>query len=116
EPGILVAKAVMILAPDMRCEQIVEGRDRPPPRNAAAALQPFRVLIEHRIHDVNERLVAIEDAVPAGEEIAFEPALAGMLRQDLHHPTAGREMLVIGPPLGLPGTIGRLEHMREAIG
>jgi hypothetical protein len=34
------------------------------------------VLVEHRIHDVDEGLVAGEEAVAAGEQIALQPALA----------------------------------------
>ena len=47
EAGILMAETVVILAPDMRAEEIVERGDRPPPRDLAAHLQPLRVLIEH---------------------------------------------------------------------
>ena len=42
-------------------------------------LQPLRVLVEHRVDDVDERLVAVEEAVPAGEQVALEPALAQVL-------------------------------------
>jgi hypothetical protein len=44
------------------------------------------VLVEHRVDDVNEGLVAVEDAVAAGEQVALEPALAGVLREDLPNP------------------------------
>ena len=37
------------------------------PRN----FQPFSMLIEHRIHDVNEGFVAIEQAVTAGQQISL---------------------------------------------
>ena len=107
EAGILVAEAVVVLAPDMRGQQIVERGDRPAPGNLRGTLQPFRVLVEHRIDDVDERLVAGEEAVPPGQQIAFEPALAGVLAEDLHHPAVRREMIVVGQDLGHPRAVGR---------
>src|SRR6185437_9484176 len=85
EAGILMAEAVVILAPDMGSEEIVEGGNRAPPRQRPRDLQPFGMLVEHRVDDVDEGLVAGEEAVPAGEQVAFEPALAEMLAQYLHH-------------------------------
>ena len=43
---------------------------------------------------MDERLVAAEQAVPAGQEVALEPALAEVLGQDLHDPPGRRLMLV----------------------
>jgi hypothetical protein len=37
------------------------------------------VLVEHRIDDMNESLVAREQTVPAGEQITLQPALAQVL-------------------------------------
>ena len=34
------------------------------------------MLVEHGIDDVDERLVAIEQSVSAGEKIAFQPAFS----------------------------------------
>jgi len=87
-------EAVMVLAPDVRGEEIVERGDRAAPANAARHLQPFRVLIEHRVHDVNESLVAGEKSVTSGEEIAFEPALAEMFAENFHHAAIGRKIFV----------------------
>ena len=94
EAGILMAEAVVILPPDVRGQQIIQRRDRPPPGNVRRDLQPLGVLVEHRIDDVDEGLVAGEEAVPAGEQIAFEPALAHMLAQHFHHAAVGREVFV----------------------
>ena len=41
--------------------------------------QPLGMLIEHGIDDVDESLVAGEEAMPAGQQITFEPALAHVL-------------------------------------
>ena len=48
--------------------------------------------------------------MPAGEQVALEPALARVLAQDLHHAAVGREVVVVGQTLGHPGAVGRLEH------
>ena len=65
-------------------QQVVERGDRPPPGDVVAHLQPLGVLVEHRVDDVDERLVAGEEAVPAGQQIALQPALALVLAEHLH--------------------------------
>ncbi len=82
----------------------------------ARHLQPLRVLVEHRVDDVDERLVAVEQAMAAGEQVALEPALAEVLAEHLHHPPLGREMVVAGQTLGHPGAIGHLEYGAQAVG
>jgi hypothetical protein len=65
--GILMGKTVVILSPDMGCKQVVEGCDGSSPRNLVPGdLQPFRVLIEHRIHDVDKSLITGEKTVTSG--------------------------------------------------
>ena len=54
--------------------------------------------------------------MPAGQEIAFEPALAEMLAQDLHHPAVPRQMHVVGLDALHPDPIGRLEDGVEPVG
>ena len=116
EAGILMAEAVMVLAPDMRGEKIVQRGDRPPPRDLARRLQPFGVLVEHRIDDVDEGFVAVEQAVPTGQQIALEPALAGMLAEDLHHPPVrARDDRHQVDGLGVPGAVGRLEQRLQPV-
>ena len=83
--GILVREAVVVLAPDVRGQQVVERGDLPPPRQVRGDLQPLGVLVEHRVDDVDEGLVAVEQPVPPGEQVAFEPALALVLAEDFHH-------------------------------
>src|SRR5262249_23605619 len=90
--GILMRKAVVILSPHMRREQVVERSDRFPPGNAASRFQPFGVLIEHGVDDVNERLVAREKAMASGEQITLEPALAHVLAENFHYASIGGEM------------------------
>ena len=66
EPRVLVAESVVILPPDVGRQEIIERGDRAPPRYLVAHLQPLRMLIEHRVDDVDERLVAGKEPVPAG--------------------------------------------------
>jgi hypothetical protein len=72
---VLVGEAVVVLPPDMRGEQVVERGNRSAPRDVPCRVDPLRVLVEHRVDDVDERLVAAEQAVPAAEQVALEPAL-----------------------------------------
>ena len=94
EPRVLMGEAVVVLAPDVRGEQVVQRRDRAPPRDLTGDLEPLRVLVEHRIDDVDERLVAVEQAVAARQQVALEPPLAEVLGQHLHHAAVGRQVIV----------------------
>ena len=115
EAGILMAEAVMVLPPDMRRQQIVERGDRASPGQATRNLQPFGMLVEHRIHDVNKGLIAGEEAVPAGEQISLEPALAKMLAQHLHHAAVLGQMDVVGLDALHPDPLGDVEHCIEPV-
>ena len=59
-------------------------------------LQPFGMLIEHRIHDVDERFVTREKAVTPGKQITFEPTLAHVLAEHFNDPAASRLVLIRG--------------------
>ena len=58
------------------------------------------MLVQHRIDDVNERLVAVEEPVPSGEQVALEPALTHVLGQHLEHAPVPGQAFVRGkhPP------------------
>ena len=116
EAGVLVGEAVVVLPPHVRGEQIVERGDRPPPRDAPGHLQPLRVLVEHRVDDVDERLVAGEQPVAAGQQVALQPALAQVLGQDLHHPPVRGEVVVAGQRLRVPRPVGDLERRAQPVG
>ena len=116
ETGILVGEAVVILPPDMRGQQVVQRGDLPPPRQARRDLQPLGVLVEHRIDDVDERLVAIEESMPPGEQVALEPALALVLAEHFHHPPGGGEKFVVGHGRGVPLALGHFEEGFQAVG
>src|SRR5207244_7690871 len=96
EARTLVAVAVMILVPDVAREQIVQRRDRLPPARLARHLRPLRVLRHHGIDNRDEGFIAGENPVTAGEQVAFEPALAAVLTENLHHAPVARQVLVGG--------------------
>lgn len=58
EPRVLMAKAIVVLPPDVGTQEIVKRGDRSPPWNVVAHLQPFGVLVEHRVDDMDESFVA----------------------------------------------------------
>ena len=74
-----------------------------------------RVLVEHRVDDVDERLVAVEQPVTARKQVALEPTLAQVLAQHLHHPSVRGEVVVIRLQLCVPCAVGHLEHRLEAV-
>src|ERR1035437_926424 len=65
---------------------------------------------------MNESLVAVEQSVPPGEQITFEPALALMLAQHFHHPAIWGQKLVVVLLLRLPLPAGYLKHGSQAVG
>ena len=111
EPRILMAEPVVVLAPDMAGQQVIEAGDRPSPRNVVGDLEPLGVLVDHRVDDVDEGLVAVEQPVPPGQQVALEPALALVLGEHLHHPArAGQVLVDLGrEELGVPLLGGHVE-------
>jgi len=78
--------------------------------------QPLGVLVEHGVHDVDEGLIAREQAVAAGEQVALQPALAGMLAENLHDATRAGEVHVIVLQPRRPLASGHLKDRGEAVG
>ena len=74
------------------------------------------MLVEHRVHDVDERFVRGEQTVPAGEKIALQPTLAGCLAEHFHDSTFGAQVLVRWQAFGNPHPVGHFEHRAEPIG
>ena len=106
----------MVLAPHVRAQQVVEARDARTPPDLAGGLEPLGVLVEHRVDEVDEGLVAAEEPVPPGQQVALEPALAGVLGEDLHHPTGPGEVLVDVMELARPDLVGHLVDGVEPVG
>ena len=93
---ILVGKAVVVLPSDGRGNQQVEQGDIRTPRQFTAFFQPFGVLVEHRIDDMDEGFIGGKEAVPSSQQIAFQPSFQCMLAEHLHDPSIGRQFTVIG--------------------
>src|SRR5271165_6141263 len=116
ETGILMRESVVILAPDMRGEQVVQRGNLPPPRQVRRDLQLLGVLVEHRIDDVDERLVAVEKAVSTGKQVALEPTLALVFAEHLHYPPRGREKFVVRLSCGVPLALGYFKEGFQTVG
>ena len=106
ESRVLMGKAVMGLLPDVGGEQIIERGDFSPPRQLGCDLQPFGVLVEHGIDDVNKGLVAVDPTVPTGEEVTF----ALMLGEHLHDLAVGCQKLIGFFYPGFPLAVGHLKN------
>jgi len=115
EAGVLVRQAVVVLAPDVRGEQVVERGHRRTPRDVPAHAQPLGVLAEHRRDDGDEGLVAREQPVPPGEQVTLQPAFAQVLAQDFHHASVGAEVGVGRFGVGHPDLVGHFEHGVEPV-
>jgi hypothetical protein len=76
------------------------------------------VLIDHRVDDVNERFVAVEQAVSAGQQITLEPALALVLREHLHDASGAGQVIVDLRVRegGVPLLVGGLEYRLQTVG
>jgi hypothetical protein len=116
ESRVLMRESIVVLAPDVGAQQVVERCDLGAPRQARGHLEPLGVLVEHRVDDVDECLVAVEQAVPPGEQVPFEPALALMLAQHLHHLALGRQVLVARLHFRFPLPARDLKHRFEPVG
>lgn len=116
EARVLVGEAVVVLPPDVAGEQVVQRGDRLPPGDGPGHLQPLGVLVEHRVDDVDERLVAGEHTVPAGQQVALQPALAQVLGEHLHDPPVRGEVVVAGHCGGNPDPVGHLERGAQPVG
>ena len=116
EAGILVRKAVVVLPPDVRRQQVIQRRHRPSPADLLAALQPFGVLVEHRIDDVHEGFVRREHTVTTREQIALQPTLQGGLAQDLHDTALRTLVLVCWQSSRHPHAVAHGEHRSQTVG
>ena len=118
--GVLVREAVVVLAPDMARQQNVETTNGGTPRNLAlGGLEPFAVLVDHRIDHVDKALVGTPHTRAAGEHVGLEEALALVLRQLLDDLTGTGQQLVVGIVLvkaSIPLLLGHLVGSLQAVG
>ena len=96
EAGVLVRKPVVVLPPDQAADQDVERGDLHPPGQLVAFLQPLSVLVDHGIDEVDERLVAVNQAVPAAQDVALQPPFQGVLAEHLHDAPVWGQVAAVG--------------------
>ena len=74
------------------------------------------MLAEHRIDDSDESLVAVEESVTTGQQIAFEPAFALVLAQHrVEHSPLRRKELVVAELPPVPLTVSHFEDCLQEI-
>ena len=84
-----------------------------------ADVQPLGVLVEHRIDDVREGLVGVEEPVAPGEQVALQPAEQRVLREHLHDAPVARELAavgVLGQHVRHPGLLARFVDGLQPVG
>src|SRR6266550_3251913 len=89
-----MSETVVILPPYMGSQEIVQRSNGASPRYVTGGLEPLGMLVKHRIHDMNEGLIAREEPVTAGEQITLQPSLTHVLAQHFHHAAIPRQVLV----------------------
>ena len=116
EAGVLVGEAVVILLPHVGGQHVVQGGDVLPPGELPGHLEPFGVLAHHGVHDADESLVAVEKAVPPGEQVSLQPALAHVLGEHaVHNAPVGGQTLVGGAQLGVPAAVAGFKGSGELV-
>ena len=74
------------------------------------------MLRKHGVHDADESLVTVEEAVAAGEQIALQPALAHVLgKHGVHDSAVGCEKLVVGETLAVEVAVRFLKNFAEPV-
>ncbi len=110
-----MAEAVVVVPPTSTGEQDVQRGHGLAPLEFQRLVQPLGVLRGHGGDHHGERLVGGEEAVPAGEDVAFEPSLAVVLAEDLHHPALGSEVVVRRQDGEHEGSLRRLEDRAQPV-
>ena len=116
EAGVLVREAVVVLSPDVGGEEVIKRGDFSTPWEVGGDFEPFGVLVKHGVYNMNKCLVAVEEAVASGEQIAFEPAFALMLAEHFHDAAGGGEEGVVDLGFRFPLAAGGFEDGAEAVG
>ncbi|KAG1246468.1 hypothetical protein G6F65_020671 [Rhizopus arrhizus] len=92
-----MADPILVLPPDERGDQQVQRRHgRTPVHQVLCLIQPFGMLVEHRVKDVDECLIGGEQAMPTRQHIAFQPAFQCLFTQDFHDAPGGRQVAAVG--------------------
>src|SRR5271166_3401732 len=101
-----MGKTIVILAPHQTCNEEVDRRyGRAPGNLLLRFFQPFSVLVEHGIDDVDEGFITGEKAMAAGENVSLKPAFERVLTEYLHNAAEEIKLAaisVVGYVLGKP--------------
>ncbi len=109
---------VMILPPDGGGDQQIQRSDGIPPGKVIADLQPFRVLVEHRVDDVDEGFVRREESVATSEQVTFQHSFESVLAQHLHDAAVRGEVasvIVFGKALLDPEFLAHFVEVIELV-
>ena len=74
------------------------------------------MLVEHRVDDVDERFVAVEQTVPPSEQVPLQPSLALVLAEHFHYAATRREKLIVRRCRGVPLPVGHFKKRFQTIG
>ena len=75
------------------------------------------MLAEHRVDNADERLVAVEQPMPAGQQISLQPAFTLMLAEHcVQHATGRRQEFIVLFRIRVPLTVAGLEDRPQEIG
>ena len=95
--------AIMVLLPYIGRQDIIQRGNIRPPGQFSGHLQPFGMLGRHGVHNTDESLIAVKNAVPPCQQISFQPTLAAVLRQHrIHNAPFLCQMLVTLHHLPIP--------------
>src|SRR5689334_8589330 len=53
------------------------------------------MLVIHRVHYMNERLIAVDQTMSAAQDVTFEPAFYGMFAEHLHDAAVWRQLAAV---------------------
>src|SRR5260370_14969828 len=77
-------EAFMCLSPECGGLQVVQGCHRQTPGNLYGHFEELGILVHHRDDDIQKSLVGRKQSMAAGQEIALQPCLDGMLTENLY--------------------------------
>ena len=74
------------------------------------------MLAEHRIDDPNKRFITVEQAVPSGQKVSFQPTLALVLAEHrVQYPAGRREEFIVLHFTGIPLAVGDFKNRAQQI-
>src|SRR5260370_33161351 len=109
-----MGETVTMLPHGQGSERIVGRSEGLAAGNLPRNLEPFGVLVHHRVDDVDEGFIAGEKAVAAGEQVTLQPALAHVLTENFHYAAGLGKVLIDGESRGHPSLARSGNHVDDA--